>query len=71
MNIFQPSKNAAVQPTMKVTHEIRRAINEVDDDSDVEIIGGTSYVGSSSWNFPRRVVVMQKRPKNNGLGFLC
>ncbi|VDK85282.1 unnamed protein product [Onchocerca ochengi] len=58
-----PAQNAeTVRPTVKVAREIRRAVNEID--NDVEIIGGPSYMGGASWNSPRRVIVMQQRPKN-------
>lgn len=70
MNIFQPGKNAGTaRPTMKITREMRRVVNEVNDDNDVEIIGGASYMGGASWNAPRRVIVMQQRPKN-GVDFI-
>uniref|UniRef100_A0A0R3RFZ8 AAA_34 domain-containing protein n=1 Tax=Elaeophora elaphi TaxID=1147741 RepID=A0A0R3RFZ8_9BILA len=47
------------RPAVKITRETRR-----DDDNDVEIIGGTSCRGGASWNVPRRVIIMQERPKN-------
>ncbi|VDO48506.1 unnamed protein product [Onchocerca flexuosa] len=62
-NNVMPAQNAeTIRPAVKVAREIRRAVNEVD--NDVEIIGGPSYMGGASWNLPRRVIVMQQRPKN-------
>ncbi|KAM3724205.1 Protein strawberry notch [Dirofilaria immitis] len=61
-NTMLAKNTETVRPTVKVAHEIRQA--EVGDDNDVEIIGGASYMGGVSWNLPRRVIVMQQRPKN-------
>ncbi|EFO21446.2 hypothetical protein LOAG_07043 [Loa loa] len=64
-NNVTPVRNVGTaRPTVKVSHEMRRAVSEISDDNDVEIIGGASCMGGASWNLPRRVVVMQQRPKN-------
>ncbi|KAL4001691.1 P-loop containing NTP hydrolase pore-1 family protein [Acanthocheilonema viteae] len=66
-----PFKNAGTaQSTVKITRETWRADSQVDDDNDVEIIGGTSYTSGTSRTLPpRRVVIMKERPRN-GLAYL-
>uniref|UniRef100_A0A1I8EFT4 Uncharacterized protein n=1 Tax=Wuchereria bancrofti TaxID=6293 RepID=A0A1I8EFT4_WUCBA len=63
-NNLTPVRNSATARSTVKVREMRRAINEAADDNDVEIIGGASYMSGASWNLPRRVIVMQQRPKN-------
>uniref|UniRef100_A0A915PC79 Uncharacterized protein n=1 Tax=Setaria digitata TaxID=48799 RepID=A0A915PC79_9BILA len=63
-NVKTVRNAVTARSTVKVAREMPSVVNGLDDDNDVEIIEGPSYMGGASWNVPRRVVIMHQRPKN-------